>query len=189
MTDTPARSELAAEMEDLRTRLAEAEEVLRAIRNGEVDAVVVSGERGEQVYSLIGADRVYRRLIETMSEGAATLSAEGVILYSNTRLSDILGQPLDQILGTSLRDHLPPVDQEALGAVLTSARTAPVRREISLQTSDGRLVPVYLSASPCQSEETEMVFALVLTDLTEQKRHEQVVAAERLARSILKQAA
>ena len=76
MTDTPARSELAAEMEDLRTRLAEAEEVLRAIRNGEVDAVVVNGERGEQVYSLIGADRVYRRLIETMSEGAATLSAD-----------------------------------------------------------------------------------------------------------------
>jgi len=189
MTDTPARSELAAEMEDLRTRLAEAEEVLRAIRNGEVDAVVVSGERGEQVYSLIGADRVYRRLIETMSEGAATLSADGVILYSNTRLAEILGQPLDQIPGTSLRDHLPPADQEALRAVLTSARTAPVRREISLQTSDGRLVPVYLSASPCQSEETEMVFALVLTDLTEQKRHEQVVAAERLARSILEQAA
>jgi hypothetical protein len=56
----PAR---AAELADLRARLAEAEEVLRAIRNGEVDAVVVAGERGEQVYTLSGADRVYRQLI------------------------------------------------------------------------------------------------------------------------------
>jgi adenosyl cobinamide kinase/adenosyl cobinamide phosphate guanylyltransferase len=82
MTIEPSKSELAAELEDLRTRLAEAEDVLRAIRNGEVDAVVVTGERGEQVYTLSGADRVYRQLIETMSEGAMTLSADGVILYA-----------------------------------------------------------------------------------------------------------
>ena len=76
MTDGPSGSELAAELEDLRARLAEAEEVLRAIRNGEVDAVVVTGKHGEQVYTRSGADSVYRQLIETMSEGAATLSAD-----------------------------------------------------------------------------------------------------------------
>ena len=54
MTDEPSGPDLAAELEGLRTRLAEAEEVLRAIRNGEVDAVVVAGERGEQVYTRAG---------------------------------------------------------------------------------------------------------------------------------------
>ena len=49
MTDKRSRSELAAELGDLRARLAEAEDALRAIRNGEVDAVVVTGGRGEQV--------------------------------------------------------------------------------------------------------------------------------------------
>jgi PAS domain S-box-containing protein len=189
MTKEPSRPELAAELEDLRARLAEAEEALRAIRTGEVDAVVVAGERGEQVYSLSGADRVYRQLIETMSEGAVTLSADGVILYGNIRLAEMLGRPLDQVLGSALRNYLPPEDQQALDSVLAQSRTAPSRMEINLKTGEGRLTPVYLSASRLQSEGAEMVFCLVLTDLTEQKSHEQIVAAERLARLILEQAA
>ncbi len=189
MTDDPAGPELAAELEDLRARLAEAEEVLRAIRNGEVDAVVVAGERGEQVYTLSGADRVYRQLIETMSEGAVTLSADGVILYCNVCLAGMLGRSLDEVLGTALRNHLPPADQQALDTILAQARTETSRREINLKTSEGPLVPVYLSASRLPSEGAEMIFCLVLTDLTEQKRHEQIVADERLARLILEQAA
>lgn len=189
MTDEPSKPELAAELEDLRARLAEAEEVLRAIRNGEVDAVVVTGERGDQVFTLRGADRVYRQLIETMSEGAVALSANGVILYCNVRLAEILGLPLDHVLGTSLRDHLPIADQQAFDAILAQACTGTNRREINLITSEGRLVPVYLSASPLRSEGTEIGFCLVLTDLTEQKHHEQTSVAERLARLILEQAA
>ena len=189
MTTVLSERGLAAELEDLRGRLAEAEEVVRAIRNGEVDAVVVAGERGEQVYTLSGADRVYRQLIETMSEGAVTLSADGVILYGNARLAEMLGRPLERVIGTALRTCLPPTDQQALDAVLAQARTEPSRREICLQTGAGRLVPVYLSASPIQSEGAETVFCLVLTDLTEQKRYEQLIAAERLARLILEQAA
>ena len=162
---------------------------MRAIRNGEVDAVMVTGQRGEQVYTLSGADRVYRQLIETMSEGAAILSADAVILYGNVCLAELLGQPLAQVLGTALRNYLPPEDQQALDTILAQARTKPSRGEINLQSSESRLVPVYLSASRLPSEEAEMVFCLVLTDLTEQKRHEQMVADERLARLILEQAA
>ena len=155
MTTEPSKPELAAELEDLRARLAEAEEVLRAIRNGEVDAVVVTGERGEQVYTLSGADRIYRQLIETMSEGAVTLSADGVILYCNVCLAEMLGRPLDQVLGTALRNHLLPADQQALDAILAQARTETSRREINLKASDGRLVPVYLSASSLRKREAD----------------------------------
>ncbi|NIO00054.1 MAG: hybrid sensor histidine kinase/response regulator, partial [Anaerolineae bacterium] len=80
------RQELLLEIEELRARLEEAEETLRAIRSGEVDAVIVSGPQGEQVYTLKGADHTYRLLIEQMKEGAATLAAEGTILYCNRRL-------------------------------------------------------------------------------------------------------
>ena len=189
MENEASKPELAVELEDLRTRLAEAEEVLRAIRSGEVDALVVAGERGDQVYTLSGADRIYRQLIETMSEGAATLSADGDILYGNACLAKTLRRPLDQVLGTALRNYLPPADQEAFDSVLRQARTAPACQEIRLQTSEGRLVPVYLSATLLRSDGAEPVFCLVLTDLTEQKRQEEIVAAERLARSILEQAA
>ena len=108
MKRQPSRSELAAELADLRARLAEAQEALSAIRAGNVDAVLVTGERGDQVYTLAGAGGVYRQLIETMGEGAATLSADGVILYGNAKLAEMLGRPLDQVLGAVLKDHLPP---------------------------------------------------------------------------------
>lgn len=185
MNGTPSTPELTAEMNDLRARLAEAEEALRAIRNGELDAVVVDGEHGERrVYTLSGADRIYRQLIETMSEGAATLSADRVILYCNARLAQMLGRPLDHVLGTDLRDYLPTADQAALDAVLAQVHPAPIRREINLKASDGRLVPVYLSASRLPVDETELVFCLVLTDLTEQKSHEQIVAAAQHIRKL-----
>ncbi|MFA6271178.1 MAG: PAS domain S-box protein, partial [Candidatus Paceibacterota bacterium] len=183
----PSIPELVAEREDLRARLAEAEEVLNAIRNGEVDAVVVAGEHGEQVYTLCGANRIYRELIETMGEGAVTLSADGVILYCNAYLAKLLGRHLDQVLGSALRNHMPPADQQALDSILALAPTAPNHREINLQTSEGRLVPVYLSAFCFLNDGAGMVFCLVLTDLTEQKSHEQIAADERLAREILEQ--
>lgn len=41
---TSARSALSRENEELRVRLAEAEETLLAIRTGEVDAVVTAGK-------------------------------------------------------------------------------------------------------------------------------------------------
>src|SRR5664280_566253 len=183
MTDELSGPELAAELANLRARLAEAEDALRAIRGGDVDGVLVAGQEGNRVYTLTGADRIYRQLIETMSEGAVTLSADGVILYCNVRLAEMLGRPLDQVLGTALRNYLPPADQQALDASLTAARTAPDRREINLKTSEDGLVPVYLSASRLQSEGAEMVFCLVLTDLTEQR------SQERQARLILEQVA
>jgi PAS domain S-box-containing protein len=186
MTDEPSGPKLAAELAGLRARLAEAENVLSAIRNGEVDALVVTGERGEHVYTLHGA---YQQLSETMSEGVVTLSAGGVILYCNARLAQMLGRPLAEVLGTALRNYLPPEDQQPLEAILAQARTKSSRGEINLKSSEGRLVPVHLSASRLPGEEAEMVFCLVLTDLTGQKRREQMVADERLARLILEQAA
>lgn len=153
--------------EDLRARLADAEEIVRAIREGEVDAVVVAGGRGEQVYTLSGADRVYRQLIETMSEGAMTLSGDRMILYCNAYAAKMLERPLDQIMGTALAEHLPASDLPALDAVLARARTEPARREISLKAGSGRLVPAYLAASRLQGEGAEIVFCLVITDLTE----------------------
>ena len=81
--------ELFAENERLKLRLQEAEEVLDAIRCGEVDALVVSGPDSDQVYTLGGADRAYRILFETMNEGAAILGSDGSVFFCNTRLSSL----------------------------------------------------------------------------------------------------
>jgi PAS domain-containing protein len=85
----PTKEAVSGEVEELRTRLAEAEETLEAIRSGAVDAIVVSGKAGEHVYTLQGADESYRHLVESISEGIVTLSGDGTILYSNKQFSRV----------------------------------------------------------------------------------------------------
>lgn len=81
-------------------RLREAEETLEAIRNGDVDAVVVGGPEGQQVYTLESADRPYRVLIEQMQEGAITLASDGTILYCNQRFATLAAARRESLIGT-----------------------------------------------------------------------------------------
>src|SRR5687768_17489822 len=76
---------------DLEQRLNEAEETLRAIREGEVDALVIDGPHGEMIYTLTSADYPYRLMIDEMNEGAVSVSPDAFILYSNRNFAGILG--------------------------------------------------------------------------------------------------
>src|SRR6201985_2991864 len=80
---------------ELISRLQEAEETLEAIRTGEVDAVVVAGPAGQQVYTLENADRPYRVLVEPMQERAVTFSENGTVLYWNKRFVTLVSSPHD----------------------------------------------------------------------------------------------
>ena len=77
MTNTIEQSEIAG----LRLRLEEAEETIRAIHSGAVDAFVVEVPNGARIYTLETADRPYRLLVEEMQQGAITLSDDGTIAY------------------------------------------------------------------------------------------------------------
>jgi PAS domain S-box-containing protein len=164
--------EIPAEMNNLCARLAEAEETLRAIRGGEVDALVLAGDRGEEVHLLDRGDRVYRQFIETIGEGTATVSADGDILNCNVVLARTLRRPIDQVLGTPMRDHVFPEDHDAFRAMLAQSRTESPRRKIRLKTSADILVPVYVSATLLQDTSGEPAICLVITDL------EEVISAE-----------
>src|SRR5580698_7852615 len=97
-------AQLQAQLGVLRERLREAEETLNAIRNGDVDAVVVSGnDNVPRVYTLETADESYRLLVQEMQEGALTLSGSGDILYCNSRLAKLVGLESARIIGGSLR--------------------------------------------------------------------------------------
>jgi len=175
-------TDLAAEVQDLRTRLLEAEETLRAIRRGEVDALVVEGGRGEQIYTLKGADHSYRIFLEAMHEGAATLTADGVILYCNRRFAEMARVPLEDVIGSSLRRFVRPADLPELAAVLREGLNGTGKRELCFQTG-AETMPVYLTASTLPLDDgEEPAICLVMTDLTERKRSERLVADEKLAR-------
>jgi PAS domain S-box-containing protein len=108
------KEQLIIENQELRSRLVEIEEALTAIRNGEVDAIMVSGRKGEQVYSVSSAETPYRTFIEKMSEGAVTLTKEGTILYCNPRFADIVQSPYEKVIGSSLKRYITPSDNSKL---------------------------------------------------------------------------
>jgi PAS domain S-box-containing protein len=182
-----AKSALTAEIEELRARLEETEETIQAIRTGKVDALVVSGPNGEQIYTLHGADHSYRVLLEDMNEGAATLLPDGSLLYCNRAFAEMLKMPIEKVIGFWIYDFIDRSDRQALEDLLRQGEHAKARAEIAFRVNDKNVVPAYCSTSPVQINELRCL-CLTATDLTEQKRHEAMVAAEKLARSILEQA-
>lgn len=95
-------SEASAELTELRRQLDEAEQTLRALRGGEVDALVVEGKDGPQVYTLKSAAEPYRMLVEQMHEGALTLSTRGTIVYCNEAFARIAGKSAKDLIGRSV---------------------------------------------------------------------------------------
>src|SRR3954470_3954960 len=174
---------LTRQVVELRRRLEEAEETIRAIREDEVDAFVISHGAAERVLTLESADRPYRRYVEAMRQAAVTLSREGTILYANTAFARLVMRPLESIVGGPIGPSLPSSCRPVLNEVI--ARRPDGRGEALLERGDGVVVPVHLTASG-SAEEPDIV-CLVITDLTDQRRLAEVTAAERLSRSILEQ--
>jgi PAS domain S-box-containing protein len=181
------KPDLKAELERLRNQLEEAQDTLEAIRTGAVDALVVSGSEGEQVYTLRGADHSYRLLLQEMNEGAATLMADGTILYCNNRFAGMLKAPLERVIGFPIKDFVEPADQTLLEALLRSGNQGRTKVEMTFATDEGGQVPVYCSISTVELSDVPCL-CLVATDLTEQKRNEEILASEKLARNILERA-
>ena len=163
--------DLKTEIEELKSRLAEAEETLRAIRSGEVDALVTSGPDGDQIFTLQGAEMPYRILVEEMNQGALMLLPDGTILYANTRFAGLSKTPLEQVIGSSWGRFFSPGNQPQLEASLKTTEPNGPIEELSLQAADGSFCPVHLSL---HSMNTSGVagFSVIVTDLTERKQSE-----------------
>jgi PAS domain S-box-containing protein len=156
---------------DLRVRLAEATDVLRAIRIGDVDAVLVQGPQGDQLFTLKGADEPYRVLIEEMNQGAVTLSADGSILYCNRRFAGLLKTPLDGILGRPFDSFVMPSDNATFTSLLEAGRTSGSAGEITLRAADASAVPLQVALGPLPAESAAAI-CLVATDISESREKE-----------------
>lgn len=164
---------------------AEADETLRAIRSGEVDALVVTGPFGAQVVTLEGAETPYRVLIEQMNEGAATMTLAGAILFANRRFTELFGTPMERLVGERFVSLIDASDAAAFEELLRIACDGPVCGELTGTGPGCTRVPLKLSLSVPSSAGAGVV-SVVATDLGETKRrelelrHTQAVLEERL---------
>src|SRR5437588_6565799 len=138
MSSRPKTRQRAAEdINSLRRRLAELEETLRAIQGGEVDALVVSEGAANRVYTLQGAEHPYRVMVQVMNEGSATLTSDGIILFANPRLAEMLDVPEDKLVGRSLRDLVERIECENMEDLLKLIETEPAKVECTLHVGHG----------------------------------------------------
>jgi len=151
---------------ELRRRLAEAEQTLTAIREGEVDAIVVSGKGGQRLFSLTGAEQVYRLIVETMKEAALTVAFDGTILFCNTQFGQLLGLPQEKILGHGLYEFVPPGQRSAVSNLIARCPTDRVKERLVFLSGGRPPVPAHVSANVLDQGD-EVSICIVATDLSE----------------------
>ena len=141
-----------------------------------------------EIEKLRGAEHSYHILVETVNEGAATLTDKGIILYSNPHLASILKIPLKTIIGMPFNRFIPKTDMLKFTALLKQGKTGNSKGRIHLKCKDGLLIPVQVSMRALDIHDDTKGICLAVTNLTEQKRNEQILKSEQLSRSILEQA-
>ncbi len=165
-----------SDIEKLRSRLDEAEAIIEAIRAGEVEALVVNGPQGDQVFTLKGADHSYRVFVEAMSEGAVTLGENGVILYCNKRFGEMVKTPLEEVIGSFFKQYLSWQNHAAFDEMLRHAHSGARKREYELRTKNGGFVPASLSIARFEGDEVKSA-CLVVSDMTQQKQSQERLTA------------
>ncbi|MBP1465212.1 GAF domain-containing protein [Candidatus Chloroploca sp. M-50] len=181
--DVDSIAQLQRENADLRARLLELEEVIGAVRDRKVDALVMSGAWGKQIFTARTADQTYRTLIEAMSEGALLVSAQGIVIYCNRRFAEMLMTIAERVTASRLQDWVTPTGRKFFQSLLYGGG----RGEFLLEGYGGVKVPVLLSSSEVQLADGEHLLCVIATDLTEQRRHQLSLEVEHQARVELEQ--
>jgi PAS domain S-box-containing protein len=121
-----------------------------------------------------------------MSEGAATLSRDGAVLYCNGKFAELIGRPPAKIIGITVQLLVVEAERERFEALLAEAQKAVAKGEFNLRCADGSLVPVYLSLNRFRGYKGQAL-GMVITDLSEQKRQQaaEILQAKAMHRLLL----
>lgn len=167
MTKVKPYQDLLAEIEQLRQQLGDANDTIEAIRNGEVDALVVAGKNGHELFTLHSADRTYRTFIEQMSEGAVTLNPDRIIVYCNSSFANMVGKLSRDVITSSFEKFVMTIDQIKVRDFIEKGWGQDVKGETFLNR-DGVSVPVQLSITSLNMDNGKAL-SIIVTDLSAQK--------------------
>jgi PAS domain S-box-containing protein len=155
---------LRAERDALRRRLAENDDVFAAIRSGKADIVLKDEVRGHHIATFDEASETYRLIIESIEQGAATLSTVGTVLYANRSLAAMFGVPLGKLIGSSLFHHIPR-DYHAMLAGWLSGQSGEKKSgewRLPCVATGKTLLHAVISPLPARSGSS---YSLVVTDI------------------------
>ncbi|AWK05647.1 PAS domain-containing sensor histidine kinase [Flavobacterium crocinum] len=165
-------ADLLAEIESLKEELYESNSIVNAIKQGDVDALVVSSNGVPEIYSLETADYTYRLLIEKFGQGALSITRKGLILYCNEYFSKLVGIQSEKIIGNYLNEYF--VNPEQFVSLIEALRYGITTHEILFKSeNEKQTFPAYIALTDL--EPAVEAIGIVITDLTEKKKHEEAL--------------
>ena len=158
------KEQLISELADLRHRMSE------------LEASVAANRQTEE--SLRKAEASWRSLVENAPEKITSLDRDGTVLFINRTT---LGHTVEQVVGTSIYDYLPPAEQDNIEQVLESVfQSGQTERYETVDVgTDGTQIVRSVSVAPIAHEGQVTAAIFIATDVTEHKRTEEALRWER----------
>jgi PAS domain S-box-containing protein len=168
--ENPSSRELRQNIKDLKERIYEAQETLRAIKS-EIDTLFGNTDRSAKFFTICRTENPYRSLIEQMREGVVILSDDNTIIFCNNGFAQMMRSSIDRIIGKYVHNMIPTTHMIDFEELLGQSRTthAAVGKEITVEANDHMLIPTHMSANTFEMDNISATF-LVLTDLTERMK-------------------
>ena len=171
MKDVVSIEQLILRIKELEDRLEESEQMVEAIKAGEVDAFAINDEGESNIFTLQSADYTYRLLIEEFGEGAMNITEEGLIVYTNRYFPSLLNIAYDKVIGHSIFDFIHTDSKVEFERLFSTAVTGKGKGEINL-FANNTLIPVYISLASLRPKAETI--GMIVTDLTEKKKTEKI---------------
>ncbi|MBE8725950.1 sensor histidine kinase [Flavobacterium hungaricum] len=159
---------LHAEIASLREELQESNGMINAIRNGDIDALVLNKNGASEIYSLQTADYTFRLLIEKISQGALSISRDGLILFCNEHFALLVGSSCEKVTGNYLSEFLSQPDHFI--QIIESLKYGVNAHETFFKAASGQKIPVQITLTDL--EPGAHGIGIIVIDLTEKKKHE-----------------
>ena len=167
-----SETSLQAQIDELKNKLSEANQLIQAIKDGEVDAFAMGSGQTPEVYTLQSGDYAYRVLIEEFGEGALNATEEGLIVYTNRGFFELVGLSYETVIGSNIFDFVDPGSAADFADLFAAALTGRSKGEISLSIK-GSVIPVYISLTTLQPNLPTI--GIIVYDLTEKKKSESTI--------------
>jgi len=187
LTKSPTKATLMAEIADLRAQMEEANETFRAIRNAEVDALVIEGESGPQVFTLQGLEAKTNRfrgeMLAQVSDAVIAVDGDDRIVYLNAAAERLYGFAASAALGRTQAEVYETrwrhAGDQAAAATALSVNGEWRGENVHIR-HDGRELNVESGITVLREAAGQPAGRLaVIRDVTERKQHEdQVLVSE-----------
>ncbi len=130
------------------------------------------------------SEEKYRNIVETANEGIFIIDAETIATYANKKMADMIGYPLEKIIGRAMWDFVSE-EGKAIVKLKLERRRQGINEsyELELIRKDGSVLWVFVNAKSLFDMDGRFMGSIsMLTDITKRKEAEEALANIEIAR-------